>query len=446
VEAQEQAKSEAGPAIDYYRVLRLDPDAPQELVVEAYWCLADKLKAELAVRGAAESELAALNEAYAVLSITAQRDAYDRTVPRIVELRRQRAERARARKPWRLRHHNGVSRTDSYELLRVDETAPAALIARAYSILRTLRAKEGAPREHLAELAEARSLLLNAETRKTYDVSRKQGAAPGPAIAKAVARPEVPKPTPNTRTVPSAADSFAEGLGRRSQEVSKTVKTVPASQRTTALAALAAAAARGGRTALAASGSLLRKAATTGGKAASGKARADDKRPKRRRQQEEQSKVGELPDERLLRYAASSAASPQAAEQAPELLSPARLILEHPDSGRQVIGLGERPVMLGGDASCDIRLTAEPGKVADKHAQIWFAGDRFVIHSLDQLCPTMIGGQTVNWAVLEDGDDIQIGDHRLRFEMRPASEHPPDFLTVGNDGEMSVNEIPERHT
>ena len=67
-------------AVDFYRLLRIDPDAPQELVAEAYWCLAGDIRDRLSRREGAERELDALNKAYAVLVDPVKREAYDETV------------------------------------------------------------------------------------------------------------------------------------------------------------------------------------------------------------------------------------------------------------------------------------------------------------------------------------------------------------------------------
>lgn len=153
-------------AVDFYRLLRVDPDAPQELVTEAYWYLASAIRAKLSLRQGAERELDALNNAYAVLVSPVKREAYDETVSRVVETRRERAERRTSkRQPLlaRLLVKPRPQTVDPYELLRVDPAAGPALIARAYLILRTLYSRgeiAGSSAEQLELLAEARSQLL----------------------------------------------------------------------------------------------------------------------------------------------------------------------------------------------------------------------------------------------------------------------------------------------
>ncbi len=75
-----------------------------------------------------------------------------RRCSRVMEIRRERAERARARteRPLLTRLFRNASRarrrSTSYELLRIDPNAEPPLIARAYSILRTLHLRESDPR------------------------------------------------------------------------------------------------------------------------------------------------------------------------------------------------------------------------------------------------------------------------------------------------------------
>lgn len=153
-------------AVDFYRLLRVDPDAPQELVTEAYWYLASGIRARLPVRQGAERELNALNNAYAVLVDPEKRQGYDETMSRVVEMRRERAERRTAKRQPLLARLLVKPRPQTVgpcELLRVDPAASPALIARAYLILRALYSRgeiAGSSAEQLQLLAEARSQLL----------------------------------------------------------------------------------------------------------------------------------------------------------------------------------------------------------------------------------------------------------------------------------------------
>jgi len=199
VKAQEHVDghdSPAGPP-DHYHLLQVDPDAPYELIAEAYWYLASRLHAEKLVRRSAKHELFVLNAAYQILAVAEQRRAYDATVSRVQELRRERAESAQAPKdpPFPLRLFKGRQRlqVDYYELLRVDPSAEAPLIARAYSILRTLHSKEATGESqgnYVEGLARARSVLLDRSLRAEYDESRARASLALEALPAPEAKPE----------------------------------------------------------------------------------------------------------------------------------------------------------------------------------------------------------------------------------------------------------------
>ena len=101
---------------------------------------------------------------------------------------------------------------------------------------------------------------------------------------------------------------------------------------------------------------------------------------------------------------------------------PARLTaVDGPDKGKSV-PLGEEAVTLGGDADCTLTLADPDGRVAGHHARIWLREGHFMLHHLAGVrYSTVVGGKPLRWAVLEDGDEIVIGPHRLRFEAVPQS-------------------------
>jgi hypothetical protein len=188
----------------------------------------------------------------------------------------------------------------------------------------------------------------------------------------------------------------------------------------------------------------LARAARDGGRGAAVALRAGGRNSHRlRHRQSPTQATSELPDERLLRDAAPVAARTR--REQPEGRCLARLIVCNPAGEEETFELGEEPVTLGSDRECDLRLPAESGAIAPAHAQLWFTGERFVIRSLDPIYPTILCGQRVNWAGLDDGDEIEIGPHRLRFEAVHTWDAPPDFLTVEHDAAAGAEEIPERH-
>jgi hypothetical protein len=75
-------------------------------------------------------------------------------------------------------------------------------------------------------------------------------------------------------------------------------------------------------------------------------------------------------------------------------------------------------------------LEAVDGRAGGAYAQIWRAGDHYVIRSLSPQCPALIDGQEVNWARLDDGDEIEIGRHRLSFHMIDPTDQVPEYLAA----------------
>ncbi len=100
------------------------------------------------------------------------------------------------------------------------------------------------------------------------------------------------------------------------------------------------------------------------------------------------------------------------------------LVVDGPDKGKSV-PLGEEPVTLGADADCTLTLANPDGRVGGHHARIWLREGHFMLHHLEGArFVTLVGEKQVSWAVLEDGDEIAVGPHRLRFEHTPAPGAP----------------------
>ena len=91
-------------------------------------------------------------------------------------------------------------------------------------------------------------------------------------------------------------------------------------------------------------------------------------------------------------------------------------VVDGPDKGKAV-RVGEDAVTLGSDADCTLSLADPDGRVAGRHARIWLREGHFMLHHLaGSRYATHVGENSLKWAVLEDGDEIVIGPHRLRFE------------------------------
>jgi hypothetical protein len=73
---------------------------------------------------------------------------------------------------------------------------------------------------------------------------------------------------------------------------------------------------------------------------------------------------------------------------------------------------------LGTDNHCQAVLSDGKGDVAPEHARIWYRQGKFMLHHLSRHGQTKIDGRSVTWAVLESGDEIEIGPYCLRFELR----------------------------
>ena len=65
-------------------------------------------------------------------------------------------------------------------------------------------------------------------------------------------------------------------------------------------------------------------------------------------------------------------------------------------------------------------LVVVEGPDSGRHARVWLREGSFMLHHLDKRFTTRIGERDVDWAVLEDGDEIVIGPHRIRFETTPG--------------------------
>jgi len=86
--------------------------------------------------------------------------------------------------------------------------------------------------------------------------------------------------------------------------------------------------------------------------------------------------------------------------------------------------LGREPTIIG--SSDDLCTIVLPGDgIAPEHARIWFRQGKFLLHHVGGLSrKTFVSGQEADWVVLEFGDEVTIGPHRLVFEDRQSEEEP----------------------
>jgi hypothetical protein len=83
----------------------------------------------------------------------------------------------------------------------------------------------------------------------------------------------------------------------------------------------------------------------------------------------------------------------------------------------QTFPLGDWPLTIGSTSDCGLRLP-EASLTASERVRIWRREGRFMLHSLSRMGVVLIGGKPVTWAILEDGDEVQLGQARLLFRER----------------------------
>ena len=90
----------------------------------------------------------------------------------------------------------------------------------------------------------------------------------------------------------------------------------------------------------------------------------------------------------------------------------ARLVAENGMSW----AIGAEALSVGSDPTCDITVGAGSPDAEHVAARVWARGDRVVLHALAPEPPVLVNGQRVTWALLEDGDTLQVCDIMLRFD------------------------------
>ncbi|MDI6858314.1 MAG: FHA domain-containing protein [Dehalococcoidia bacterium] len=416
--------------LDHYQLLQLDPDAPQDVIIEAYWYVAEKLRAQAAIRHV-EEELEALNSAYAELIVPERRRHYDAAVSRVAQLRRERARQQppeRTRPPFFPTKKRPNRNNDYYGMLAVDPRAEPELIRRAYTVLRTLQRDGGEAkwRYRPAELDEAFAILMDERRRAEYDQRLRD---------KPEARSQDGRSQSGKR--PARRARVKKGALRPEDAPGASVTTSPALQlpslRPLGRALLASG--RGLLLSLAFVGSALRHLAMVTGRGAIRVStalveNAGEAVSHWRASEAPGRAVPDLPDRRVL---ADLPVSHQTRKPVATFPALARLLIEDSRGSTKTITMGDAPLVIGADPGCDVTLPVEDGAVASQHAQISLAAGRFIVRSLSPAHHTLIDGNNVNWAMLEDGDEIKIGRCRLRFTVLSPDGSPADHQAGPED-------------
>ncbi len=90
--------------------------------------------------------------------------------------------------------------------------------------------------------------------------------------------------------------------------------------------------------------------------------------------------------------------------------------------GERTYPLGDWPVTIGFTSDCTICLP-DGALTGWERASIWRREGRYMLHNLSRMGGVLVAGRPATWAILEDGDEVQIGKQRLIFREHPS---PPD--------------------
>ncbi len=86
--------------------------------------------------------------------------------------------------------------------------------------------------------------------------------------------------------------------------------------------------------------------------------------------------------------------------------------------------LGDSPVTVGFTADCAVQLP-DGSTTGWERVRIWRREGRFMLHNLSRMGIVQVSGRATTWAVLEDGDQLQIGTARLIFHERSSQKLTP---------------------
>jgi len=94
-----------------------------------------------------------------------------------------------------------------------------------------------------------------------------------------------------------------------------------------------------------------------------------------------------------------------------------RLIVAAGPRQGETLEVGARPLRIGSAPHCDLVLTDEEGSIAPEEARVWVSESRLMYHKLARLTAFASDNPTTGWFVLQNGDEIAVGSHRLVFEL-----------------------------
>jgi len=443
-----------------YQALHVHPAAPQDLITAAYWKLTGLLQASRESDRAAEAGLYHLTRAYQILADHRSREAYDQSLglavqplPRI-PLRRRSSWLPFARRAPEAEADKSI---DYYEMLRLDPNAHPAVLSEAYSVMRNyyLRlAEQGQARPELVYLLEeAYEVLSNPEDRSHYDESRRKNGGAESADSGEPGRsehhsgtnarePRTISGSPSHLADRSVVESLAEPPQKRVATQTTVVPAtnlggndvrsatadaspVPSSPVTAASATPATADSDNGllpedspaglMTLLSASAQLLAKVGVESVRLARAASRTLREKIDISARGENQPGPADDEEEAVLAriFVSSTVIADAVSAGAIDEGALALLTVTDGPGANASYEVRKVPAILGADVACDIRLTG----LASNHARLLHYGGHYVLHALTDDPAIRVQGNSVSWALLRDGDSVEVGPYHLRFNL-----------------------------
>ncbi len=449
---------------DPFQALHLRPTAPQELIVEVYWHLVHRLQLAARQHPSLRSSLDQLNEAYA--AIVGHQDHGSQRTGDGHAIKRHTRKRAPSKtSTWlgRLLRREGRGRFSAatpqpWELLHLDPSAPPDIVELAYGFCRLrLRSQRGEfatqdleklqeayeelrrsmadiqrdgrtarpedqpapPAQATSGAAELRTLEANPPSAAAAEAAPAAAAGPPPTTAVATPPPAQPEaarePTAEPDSPPDAAvadgASEEDAPGRDTpEEIAASIGPTPVEEASRAGAAGPATSKDVGERARPVSADD--RVAELVGSAPVTETASEEEQP-------DEADRHSLPKSEVSSPVGSETGAPQQTRPAKAL---AHLIAESGEAREIGAAIGAGAFTIGTDPTCDFVVAAPNAEETGVLARIWAQGDRFMLHVLASAPTILVSGQPVSWAVLEDGDKLEIGDDVLRFQRAPQHQ------------------------
>jgi hypothetical protein len=90
------------------------------------------------------------------------------------------------------------------------------------------------------------------------------------------------------------------------------------------------------------------------------------------------------------------------------------IVVRGPKAGQEFV-VGMKPVSIGSAHWCDIIVPDDEDCVGPEEARAWVHQDKLIFHKLMRLSLFANDEATGGWLILENGDEVTVGDVRLRF-------------------------------